>query len=1188
MSVKKLTVLLALALFAQTALAQKSPAPGTHITVSKGSGAMYTSIQAAVNAAKPGQVIEILDESIYEEQVTIDGRDTPPWKGVTGGKIGITLRYVPPSASATARPSIRYKDITNQSPKTRAETQIAGDSIGQAGNWETCGALRILRTSGITIEGIIVDGGGSAPFAWSSVWAGSDGYAYPLFHGNSAITVVVSGNVQIRDCETRNAYYGMYVKDRNTGGVFANPNPDDIDVTVPLSGFGKTGNHLFEYNKIHDNDIGISFESSWDLGATIRYNLIYSNYHKVTAKPAAANDDDWASGAIRFKDNYLSPVAIYNNTFYDNTMSLIGQWQVGYQHLIFNNIFSKPHGYGISTSVNPGYVSYIAIEGMFPNRMKHCVFAADGQQPSVLVRDGSVVVASVQFCRFSPLSYNSSTGYYDVGALIPGALGSSSNVTFPADANIRWLETAGAGTGTASLPMLFKSITPTSPDFLVPDWEHEQVKNFIKNKGWSASGIVNVDGAVADLGAIPSGGKRPCDGAAQTSLARIFPSGVVAINGTTATADIYINQEIGSLGSLSIKYLRWIVPIPDNKDSFGGDGKVVPAASIRTIPIPTGTTLTAGFNKVNFTLASALAASDSVGFFELVLEGKDGNGNIVSSDVGFLPYRKRGNYSLNIEFFPLTGAMTAATRLTEVNANDPVRMRVTALNGEAQFTTGALSNVNFTLISAAAGMCRVSDDAPFTSVSSMAVPTTTYEVYFTREGSEQVAASGAYVAGTQALAFLGAASIKVTSTLKLVYGAGANGSILGAVSQNVLPGSSGETVVAVPDPGYSFAMWSDGVKTATRRDANVTSGINVTAVFVAEGAHVLLYVAGEGGTIRGNAIQEVAPGGSGAPVEAAQNPGYVFVSWSDGLTSAVRTDANIKSDVIFTAQFAKIHYLRYSAGANGALLGSQEQAVPAGSSGTTVVALPNPGYRFDTWSDGVTAAERTDLNVTADISVTARFIEHKYILSYRANSGQGVLLISNSSVPEFTERVDPGSDGPRVMAIGDVDGGYTFHHWSDGVTTALRQDLNVQKDISVVAYFSDAEGNVSVLTPDRVVPAIKPDEEATVIPPVVIYAGEFTAGPNPVAKQSGIIKFFRQGRRVAACELRIYDATGNIINKVKINDNAVDKLSRRQVGKWDLTDSKGRPVPEGTYLVKGVLKTSDGKSEKVSVVFGVR
>jgi hypothetical protein len=37
-----------------------------------------------------------------------------------------------------------------------------------------------------------------------------------------------------------------------------------------------------------------------------------------------------------------------------------------------------------------------------------------------------------------------------------------------------------------------------------------------------------------------------------------------------------------------------------------------------------------------------------------------------------------------------------------------------------------------------------------------------------------------------------------------------------------------------------------------------------------------------------------------------------------------------------------------------------------------------------------------------------------------------------------------------------------------------------------------------------------------------------------------------------------------------------------------LRDAKGRPVPEGAYLLRGVVKTSDGKRERVEVVVGVR
>ena len=134
----------------------------------------------------------------------------------------------------------------------------------------------------------------------------------------------------------------------------------------------------------------------------------------------------------------------------------------------------------------------------------------------------------------------------------------------------------------------------------------------------------------------------------------------------------------------------------------------------------------------------------------------------------------------------------------------------------------------------------------------------------------------------------------------------------------------------------------------------------------------------------------------------------------------------------------------------------------------------------------------------------------------------------------------------------------------------------------------EAKPPTSVASGDRVIPQTKPKEEATVIASITALSGEFTAGPNPVSKQSGSVNFYRQGKRVGNSELRIYDATGNVINKVKISDKALNSQARRQVGSWDLKDSKGRPVSEGTYLVKGVVKTSDGKGEKVSVILGVR
>ncbi|KAF5299646.1 hypothetical protein FQA39_LY19180 [Lamprigera yunnana] len=95
-------------------------------------------------------------------------------------------------------------------------------------------------------------------------------------------------------------------------------------------------------------------------------------------------------------------------------------------------------------------------------------------------------------------------------------------------------------------------------------------------------------------------------------------------------------------------------------------------------------------------------------------------------------------------------------------------------------------------------------------------------------------------------------------------------------------------------------------------------------------------------------------------------------------TEATRTDTGVTGNAELTATFvasnANTYTLTYTAGANGTITGTSTQTVGQGASGTAVTAVPDPGYRFDQWSDGNTNATRTDGNATADISVTASFV----------------------------------------------------------------------------------------------------------------------------------------------------------------------------------------------------------------------
>jgi len=753
--------------------------------------AMYTTVQAAVNAARPGDIIEIQDTEEYAEQVTIDST-----------KHGITLRSRNPTS--LNKPVIKYRDTQNTSPKTPQEAKTSGDGPGTSGNFETCGALRVKRARGVTIDGITVDGGGAFVFGAPGVWCPPEGgNCSALFHGNAAITLVVSSGTVIRNCELRNAYFGVNVKDRNTGGIFGNPNPADNDLTVPLSGFGKTGNHLFEHNRVHGNAVGFFFESSWDLGVTVRYNLIYNNYYTSTIRDAVAKlpePDNQQPCAFLFKDIYISPVAIYNNTLYNNYANFIGTWKIGGQHLIFNNIFGPSSG--VATGNSTTNITYMIIDTKFPNRMKHCVFSnIDRQQFQIGCQDnycannpnnpytpGGCFVRDVKisnsFSNATKTSVNfqtcnqgvtyppgSGTQPVDIvlpGAIIPGGGQGQSATPFAADANIKWLEMVGGKitnqNNSITFPALFQSTDPTSPNFLEPKWDEELVIAHIKNKGWPAAGIRNPDGSMADLGAIPSSSKKRHD-----IVARIKPTDVVRITGTTAAAQFSFNVEGGDLSNPKIKYLKWIYQLPDNTTvscanpnngacaSWADNLIPVPANAVNNVnPIPT-TVIKTGNNSFSFTIPSAVAAGSNqrYGFFELTIEGTDKNGNTITSDVGFLPFRTL-EYSLDIKFFKNGSAVTS------VRAGEQVTMRVSPMKGTTPYTN-KLDAIEFTLQSnPGVALMWTNETTPFTNVGSGGqTGSKDYTVFFKTAGSEIISGAGTSTAGGSTLPFLGTAELKV-------------------------------------------------------------------------------------------------------------------------------------------------------------------------------------------------------------------------------------------------------------------------------------------------------------------------------------------------------------------------------------------------------------------------------------------
>jgi len=218
----------------------------------------------------------------------------------------------------------------------------------------------------------------------------------------------------------------------------------------------------------------------------------------------------------------------------------------------------------------------------------------------------------------------------------------------------------------------------------------------------------------------------------------------------------------------------------------------------------------------------------------------------------------------------------------------------------------------------------------------------------------------------------------------------------------------------------------------------------VTANF-AVNTYTLAYTAGSNGTISGTSPQTVDYNGSGAAVTAVPNTGYHFVNWSDGVATAARTDSGVTADKSVSATFAQnaieTRTLTYVAGSGGTISGTSPQAVALGGSGTAVTAIPNSGYHFVNWSDGLTQNPRTDASVTADKSVTADFASDAVATKLTMNASPTRLSLGHSA--HFYGVMAPNMPNGTPIAllvrkagqtkwtrVGSYVRTYSAHHWS--------------------------------------------------------------------------------------------------------------------------------------------------------------
>jgi phosphodiesterase/alkaline phosphatase D-like protein len=402
------------------------------------------------------------------------------------------------------------------------------------------------------------------------------------------------------------------------------------------------------------------------------------------------------------------------------------------------------------------------------------------------------------------------------------------------------------------------------------------------------------------------------------------------------------------------------------------------------------------------------------------------------------------------------GNITASTATLTGSVNDS-GVAVTAVTFDFGLTTSYGTSLVATPSTLAAGTGATAVSAAIGSLSPGTVYHYRVDAAYTGGGSPAVgtdmtfttvtptaatgSVSGIIVNGATLNGSVNDNGIAITSVI-FEYGTDTTYGLVASANPNTIAAGTGLTsvsaVISSLTPGTAYHYRVDATYNGI-----TTSGADMTFSIV---TYTLTYTANANGTISGTTPQTVVSGGSGTAVTAVPSGGYKFVSWSDGVTTAARTDTNVTANISVTASFTiNSVTLTYSANAHGRVSGSSSQIVNYSGSGTTVTAVPDAGYHFISWSDGVKTADRKDINVTVNITVAANFGINPYTLIYATGANGSITGTSPQTVVS-------GGSGTVVTAVPAE--GYEFVSWSDGVATAARKDTNVTANISVMASFA--------------------------------------------------------------------------------------------------------------------------------------
>ncbi|MDR0305282.1 MAG: putative Ig domain-containing protein [Chitinispirillales bacterium] len=359
---------------------------------------------------------------------------------------------------------------------------------------------------------------------------------------------------------------------------------------------------------------------------------------------------------------------------------------------------------------------------------------------------------------------------------------------------------------------------------------------------------------------------------------------------------------------------------------------------------------------------------------------------------------------------------------------------------------------------------------------------------------------------------------------------------------------------------------------------SVNSGLNETQVPRADSFTKTGYISdGKWYTLWGSQYNEFIFGENGTPLTDNTT---LHLQWREAEVTITNTDFTFNNGKYNETYSGAVITASVESGAGGAILYSiAEGSLPDGLTLDTFTGEINgtaarAGYfiftiRATNEASGAFAEKMFSINAAKAEYDMSGITFSDMAISY---NGAAHSIFINGNLPEgLTAQYD--GNGQTAEGTHTVTVRFTA---ADSVNYIVPQSMSA---LLIIAKTSSI---------DRVILPAEQGGKTPEILSVNVIPDGFSIGPNPVNKQADIVSFFRQGRGIENGTLYVYGSDGNLVRKIRINDKSCSGQQKRKVGEWDLTDSKGRHVSEGSYLIRGTIKTKNGNKEKISLVLGVR